>query len=122
MPNGSKRSPFISERNPPLRVFDIFEGEDVLYLYSDGTARMMLGPEITKIEFVRSVGPIKIGDLDVDQREMFLKLAMPTSSLIEMCAGALEEFGKNATALQAGTASNISILREALKRAAAVKI
>ncbi len=89
MPNGSKRSPLISERNPPLRVFDIFEGEDVLHLFADGTARMMLGPEMTKIEFVRSLGPTTIDNLEVDQREVFLRLAMPTSSVIEMCAIAL---------------------------------
>jgi hypothetical protein len=121
MPDDKRRPPYISERNPPFRVFDVFEGE-VLHLYADGSARLRLGPEVSKIEFVRSLGAKTKDGAEVDQREMFLRLSLPTSALIELCAIALEQYGLNSQALQAGNASNINILREALKRAAAVKI
>jgi hypothetical protein len=117
-----KRRLIVSERNPPLRVFDIFEGENVLNLYSDGSARLMIGPEASKVEFARSSGAIEKEGLQVDQREVFLRLAMPTSALIELCAIALEQYGVNVEAMKAGSASNLSTLREAIKRAAAVKV
>jgi hypothetical protein len=116
------RKPMISERNPPLRVFDILMGEDVLNFASDGTARMMLGPEVSKIEFIRSLGPVTEGAYEVDQREIFLRLSMPTSALVEMCAIALEQFGKNLEAIRAGSAGNSDVVKEALKRVAAIKL
>ena len=84
MPDQQKRTPIISERSPPARVFDIFLGEHVIDYYADGTARMSLGPEVSKIEFVRSMGPIEEEGLSVDQRDIFLRVAMPTSALIEL--------------------------------------
>jgi hypothetical protein len=118
----TNKTPVISERNPPLRVFDIYEGDDPLILFADGTARLMMGPEISKIEFVRSNGPRTEGAIEVDQREIFARLALPTSAFVEMCAICLEQYGKNAEAIQVGGATNRNNVKEAIKRVAALKI
>jgi hypothetical protein len=116
------KKPYLSERNPP-RLLDVFLGDDIKHVFADGAARIMLGPEITKIELTRSLGTKTEPDFgEVDQRETFCFLTMPTSAVAELCATLLEQYGKNTKQLASGSQISASVIREALKRVTAIKL
>jgi len=113
----------LSERMPPGRVYDIYEFEGTVpQLYVDGTSRITVGTEVSKIEFTQSSGLERIDGLDVDQRQVSLRLTLPSTSLLEFCASVLEQYATHSTLIDAAREINSKALAEAFKRVRATKI
>lgn len=116
------KKPYLVERIPGKRFVDVFEADDVQYLFADGGAQTLFGPEATKIEFTRALRTRTENGNVIDERETFLRLAMPTSAVVELCAIVLEHYATNFKLIQDGASTNTNSIREALKRVAAIKI
>jgi hypothetical protein len=67
----------------PGRIFDIYEAREVAYVYTDGYARVFSGPAVTKIELFRTTGLKQEGSQQVEEREVFMRLHIPTITFIE---------------------------------------
>jgi hypothetical protein len=117
----SQRNVVHSERNPP-RVFDISLNSDVPDMFADSTGRIMMGAEICKIELTRNAGHIREGDLQVEQREVFARLAFPASTALELCTIILEQYAKNVGLLDQAVKLNRENLKANIKRIGALEI
>jgi hypothetical protein len=124
MPIAPGQKPVISERAPG-RMFDIFEGPEVIDLYADGSGRLMVGPQVAKVEFYR-LKATKTEDafpgVPIEERETFCRLVIPTPVLAELCGVVIDQLGANMGLLDAGHQHLKTVVANAIRKAGAVKL
>ncbi len=75
--------------------FDLYEVESgVEEVYVDGSTATALSPSVAKIEFYTTAAPDE-SDPKVEKRILKLRLIMPTSTWVELCAKALLSVSEN---------------------------
>jgi hypothetical protein len=116
------KKPYLAERIQGKRFVDVFDADEVQYVFADGTAYILLGPETIKMEFTRALRTRTEDNAPIDERETFLRLAMPTSAAVEFCIIVLEQYATNSKLIQEAASNSSNGIREALKRVAAIKI
>lgn len=118
------RKPIIRERAPGRNV-DIYLAPQVDQIFAESFGRLLLGPLITKIELLRVTelrkDTVDGRPVDVDEREVFCRLAVPTSALIEACGTLIEQVGSNMPAIDAAHQQLKEAITNAIRKAAAVK-
>jgi len=124
MPDVPERKPILSERTVG-RMFDFYMAPEVEHLFADGTGRAILG-QLTKLELYRVIGLKQevhggIG-VNVEEREIFCVLTIPTVPLVETIGVLIDQLGNNMPLFDAAHEQLKGILRNAIRQAAAVKV
>jgi hypothetical protein len=116
-----KRRMIVSERSEG-RNFDIREASDLINVYADGTARVFSGPIVTKLEFFRVTDATEENGVLVEQREVFLRLTVPTIPYIEGAANILSAIGEQLKAMDQAANTTRQVIEAAINRVKDVKI
>lgn len=84
------------------QMFDLYEPTSGLTeLYVDGIGQLMLGTTVSKLSFYAVSSFNTENGEDIEQREVKLRITMPTKKLLESCLRTLEAFKKSAFELEA---------------------
>jgi hypothetical protein len=95
------------------RMYDMYEHPAIVDLFADGQGRILSGPQITKLEYFRTIEVAQEADGLVEAREVFLRLTMPTHAFLEVAGTALASVGENLRQMDTGATQ----LRETIIRA-----
>lgn len=88
-------------RNPD-QMFDLYEPTSgTMELYIDGVGQLMLGTTVSKLSFYSVGGFHNENGEDIEQREVKLRVTMPTRKLLESCIKILASFQETASTLEA---------------------
>jgi hypothetical protein len=93
----SERKPLYGERLPGV-TFDMYEGREVVDLFVDGIGKAMIGPQVAKLEFFRLLGTKTEAEHPgavIEDREMILRVVVPTPVLAEACGNLLSQINAN---------------------------
>jgi hypothetical protein len=110
-----------SERAPG-RMYDLYEHPAIADVYADGQGRILSGPQVTKIEFFRTTGINEEGGERLEQREVFLRLTLPTAAFVEAAGNALAGFGTSLSRIDEGAAQLKGVMIGAIKKVQDVKL
>jgi hypothetical protein len=106
-------------------MFDIYLARDVDDFQADGTGRMFSGPNLTKIELYRTVSvkqeSVKGVTQNIEEREIFSRLTIPTVALMEAFGMLIEQLGASGPMLDAAHEQFKEVLRNAIQKAASAK-
>ncbi len=95
----TKRSIIASQRDSKLN-FDLLESEaGAAELFVDGFTGLTFSTSIIKVDLFSTVGAEFKDDQVIEQRELKLRLVMPTNNFLDMCQKALESAVRNEDAL-----------------------
>jgi hypothetical protein len=111
----------LEHERAPGRLFDSYDAPEAATLFADGVGRIMMGPGVSKIEFFRVTGTIKetvpgMGSVDVEEREIFARVVVPTVYLIEACAKVIEGAGGALGAMDAAQTNLKKVITDAIQR------
>jgi hypothetical protein len=81
--------PLLFSEREPGRTYDMYEASSVSDIYVDGQARIYSSPQVTKIEYFRTIGFKEEGGARVEEREIVLRLQIPTPVFIEAAGNGL---------------------------------
>ena len=95
------------------RMYDMYEHPAIVDLFTDGQGRVFTGPQVTKIEYFRTIDVAQEAEGQVEMREVVLRLTMPTHVFMEAAGNALSRVGENLKQIDAGATQ----WREAIIRA-----
>jgi hypothetical protein len=104
----------ISERTPGRR-FDIYLGDDVQEFFVDGQARVFISTGVSKLELFRIIDSKDESGGPVDQREIFLRLIMPTAALLEFAAMTISTLSNNLAAMETGNRQALEAIKNAVR-------
>ena len=95
----TKRSIIASQRDSKLN-FDLLESDaGAAELYVDGFMGLTFSTSTIKVDLFSTVGTEIKDDKLIEQRELKLRLVMPTNNFLDMCQKALESTMRNEEAL-----------------------
>lgn len=110
----------------PDGSYETFEGADVQNLYADAFGRILSGPAVTKIEFTRVVDVKNISEGGktrmTEERELFLRVNVPTFALIESMSRTLETLVNSVETMEAATLQQRHALKATIDRLRNVKL
>jgi hypothetical protein len=84
-----------SENHGAGRASDIYEAVDCVNVFADGIARVFTGPVMTKLEYFRTTEVLIRDGVAVEQREVFMRLTLPTVVFVEGSANILAGLGES---------------------------
>jgi hypothetical protein len=108
------------------RAFDVFEADHVQNLFTYGIGRSFVGPVLTTIELFNLTGskPEMVDGVavNVEEREMFCRLTIPTGALMEACGKLIELAAKNSDQLDDNAKRLRKVISDAISKAGAAKL
>ncbi|MCS3451903.1 hypothetical protein M2222_008320 [Bradyrhizobium elkanii] len=110
-----------SDRTPGMAQ-DLYEAKEIVDLFADGYGRVISGPAVTKMEFFRVVGVKSEGALLVEEREVFLRLTVPTAALFEHAGNMVAGMSENLPALMAASEQARTTILKAVQAAKDAKL
>jgi hypothetical protein len=109
----------------PDRVIETYEADQVNEAYADGFGRTWTGPQVVKMEIFRMVNvsdPSPGKPSVVEQREVFMRLTVPTPALLEYCLNVLTGMGATLASLEGANRETRKLITDALARANDIKL
>jgi hypothetical protein len=117
-----KRKLILSERLPG-RMQDVYEAPDILNLFADGTVRVLAGPAVTRIEYFRTTNLSNSETNEmIEEREVFLRLTVPTSAYLEAAGVVLASMGQNVEMIRQANDRVLDIIKQSVQQAQNVKL
>ncbi len=117
MAENTRRRLLMEIRNPGSAQ-NLYEIDEVQHSFADGIGRVFSGPAVTKIEFFR-IANMNLKPEEgppVEEREVFLKLTLPTAVVLEAALNILSNTKQNMSLMDEATKTLHKLVEDGLER------